>query len=689
MNTMKSHCFDRKPVLHYLLVLFMLLSTNLHGRTYTVSTENKLNEAISDATGGDMEDTIIFAADIVLNEPLWQILMGDETLTIEGNGHTLSRNPTAPTFRILAVVGGTVTINNLTITGGHSDSYSGIIVDGGGISNQSSMLTLNNCTISGNKAQGNGGGISNRLGVFGQSSSVTLNNCTISGNTALGNTANGGNGAGVFNESGEMKLNNCTVSNNSAERHGGGIYHYGGTLTLIRSIVSGNSAHGGEYQTHEGDELYQWGGVINADAYNVLGHSWLRNDQAFWDFTPGATDKNCTQGGADSIELEFILSALADNGGPTLTHALGEWSPAVNIAPAVTDGDNPTPSTDQRGIARPQGSKVDAGAYEYVCDPSMTVSLTTLDFAAAGESLALTVSSNVVWTATNAPDWLTITPISGIGNGTVTVTASGNTGLARSGSITFSANGVDDAHVNISQASGVVPPSVSTFAAAGIGLEEATLGGNVSADGGAEVTERGVVFSSIDSTPTIGESGVTQVDIGIGIGDFSQTVFGLTPGTTYHVRAYASNGAETGYGDAMEFSTLARHFSANETALNLDSGLVFAQIVVSANLEWTAESSDDSWLTVSPTSGSGDGTLTVTASANTGLARSGSITFSATGVPPVTVTVTQAAGAVPPNMAPRLQIIGNKTVKAGQSITFQIIADDEEDNVLQYSAANP
>ena len=278
---MKSHCFDRNPVLHYLLVLFMLLSTNLHGRTYTVSTENKLNEAISDATGGDMEDTIVFAADIVLDEPLWQILMGGETLTIEGNGHTLSRNPSAGTFRILAVVGGTVTINNLTITGGHSDSYSGDIVDGGGISNQSSMLTLNNCTISGNKAQGNGGGISNRLGVFGQPSSVTLNNCTISGNTA-----NGGNGAGVFNESGETTLNNCTVSNNSAERFGGGIYQNGGTLTLIRSIVSGNSAQGGQYQTHEGDELYKNAGSINANAHNVLGHDRLSNEQAFEGFIP-------------------------------------------------------------------------------------------------------------------------------------------------------------------------------------------------------------------------------------------------------------------------------------------------------------------------------------------------------------------------------------------------------------------
>lgn len=477
----------------------MLLSTNLHGRTYTVLNGDQLDDAISDATGGDMEDTIIFAADIVLDEPLWQILMGGETLTIEGNGHTLSRNPTAPTFRILAVVGGTVTINNLTITGGHSDSYSGDIVDGGGICNQSSMLTLNNCTISGNTVEGNGGGISNRLGVFDQPSSVTLNNCTISGNTALGNTVDGGNGAGVFNESGETTLNNCTVSNNSAERHGGGIYQNGGTLTLIRSIVSGNSAHGEQYETHEGDELYQWGGSINADAYNVLGHSSLSNEQAFEGFTSGDTDITCTWNGDDYFDLGFILSPLADNGGPTLTHALGEWSPAVDIAPVVADGDSPTPSKDQRGISRPQGSGVDAGSYEYVSDPSMTVDLASLDFSEAGSTQDIALTANVSWTAS-----------------------------------------VDDGSI--------------------------------------------------------------------------------------------------------------------------------------------------AWLSLSHSSGTGDATVSVSAAANTGPARSGTVTFTSTGLDSIAVAVTQAAA---PNRAPRLRIIGNKTVKAGQPITFQVIADDEDDNVLQYSATHP
>jgi len=42
-----------------------------------------------------------------------------------------------------------------------------------------------------------------------------------------------------------------------------------------------------------------------------------------------------------------------------------------------------------------------------------------------------------------------------------------------------------------------------------------------------------------------------------------------------------------------------------------------------------------------------------------------------------------------PNRAPRFRIIGNKTIKAGQTITFEVIADDEDANTLEYSASNP
>jgi hypothetical protein len=55
-----------------------------------------------------------------------------------------------------------------------------------------------------------------------------------------------------------------------------------------------------------------------------------------------------------------ILAPRADNGGPTLTHALVPCSPAIDAAPVDAD----CPATDQRGNARPQGAMCDIGAFE-------------------------------------------------------------------------------------------------------------------------------------------------------------------------------------------------------------------------------------------------------------------------------------------------------------------------------------
>ncbi len=79
----------------------------------------------------------------------------------------------------------------------------------------------------------------------------------------------------------------------------------------------------------------------------------------------------------------------------------------------------------------------------------------------------------------------------------------------------------------------------------------ASTGGNVTADGGAPVTARGVCWST-SINPTINAD--TTVD-GAGTGSFPGTITGLTDNTTYHVRAYATNAAGTAYGDDEPFTT--------------------------------------------------------------------------------------------------------------------------------------
>jgi hypothetical protein len=102
----------------------------------------------------------------------------------------------------------------------------------------------------------------------------------------------------------------------------------------------------------------------------------------------------------------------------------------------------------------------------------------------------------------------------------------------------------------------VVAPTVTTTAALAIATTSATLGGNVTADGGATVSAHGIVYSTSDATPTIAE-GATSVAIGSGgTGSFSQTISSLSPNTLYYYNAYATNSAGTSYGTPSSFTTL-------------------------------------------------------------------------------------------------------------------------------------
>ncbi len=92
-------------------------------------------------------------------------------------------------------------------------------------------------------------------------------------------------------------------------------------------------------------------------------------------------------------------------------------------------------------------------------------------------------------------------------------------------------------------------PTVTTAAVSSVTLTGATSGGNVISDGGAPVTARGVCWSKF-SSPTTSDS--KTVD-GTGTGAFTSAITGLTPGTTYFVRAYATNAVGTTYGNERFF----------------------------------------------------------------------------------------------------------------------------------------
>lgn len=94
-------------------------------------------------------------------------------------------------------------------------------------------------------------------------------------------------------------------------------------------------------------------------------------------------------------------------------------------------------------------------------------------------------------------------------------------------------------------------PTVTTGTEGDITETTATYSGEVTADGGADVTARGVCWNT-SQNPTIADAYTTN---GIGTGTFTSTITGLTPNTTYHVRAYATNSEGTAYGDEVTFTT--------------------------------------------------------------------------------------------------------------------------------------
>jgi uncharacterized protein (TIGR02145 family) len=94
--------------------------------------------------------------------------------------------------------------------------------------------------------------------------------------------------------------------------------------------------------------------------------------------------------------------------------------------------------------------------------------------------------------------------------------------------------------------------TLTTTSIGSITATGASSGGNITVDGGASITARGVVWST-STGPTVSLS--TKTTDGTGTGTFTSTISGLSAGTTYFARAYATNSAGTAYGNEVTFTT--------------------------------------------------------------------------------------------------------------------------------------
>ena len=112
-------------------------------------------------------------------------------------------------------------------------------------------------------------------------------------------------------------------------------------------------------------------------------------------------------------------------------------------------------------------------------------------------------------------------------------------------------------------------PTVLTLDVMDVKASKATVTGNVTATGGAYVTHRGVCWSTAQN-PTLNDS---HTDDGNGLGVFTSHITGLTPDTTYYVRAYATNSVGTAYGEQQSFTTRSAFYCGIDTLTDYDGNV--------------------------------------------------------------------------------------------------------------------
>ncbi|MCP4305376.1 MAG: family 16 glycosylhydrolase [bacterium] len=255
---------------------------------------------------------------------------------------------------------GTLNLDRVVVRDNTETSATGPNFDlgGGGIYNgDGATLNITESSVVGNATVSQPGG-----GIYGFfNSTINITRSTVSGNV-------GADVAGGLRSLGDSTIVNSTFSGNTSMAwHGGGIFHTDGQLTVTNSTFSGNIAPAG---TASGILVATFGAPANMTLTNSVMEGFggafacsIEGGGAATITSGGSnviSDSSCNPNGTtDQSSTDALLGPLADNGGPTLTHALAAGSPAIDSA------DNGVcPVVDQRGIVR--DAACDVGSFEYV-----------------------------------------------------------------------------------------------------------------------------------------------------------------------------------------------------------------------------------------------------------------------------------------------------------------------------------
>jgi CSLREA domain-containing protein len=243
--------------------------------------------------------------------------------------------------------------------------------DGGGISTFGSTTTtttfaMTRSAVSNNGTNGHGGGLDIEQQPGQPDARVLIEDSTISSNAALLNA--GGlhytcstSVCGLIQHS-TITRNTADADNNSVNHGGGGYAQTATNLQFRATILAGNIEPSGQ-----GSDCYAGFDSLGA---NVVGNSCIFS------------------GPTDVVSDGTFLGPLADNGGPTKTHAIDPTDPAADILSGEGCG-----GTDQRGVPRPSGTGCDAGSYEYQACGDLTVNIVGTN---AGELIVGTSGSDAI-----------------------------------------------------------------------------------------------------------------------------------------------------------------------------------------------------------------------------------------------------------------------------------------------------
>ena len=257
----------------------------------------------------------------------------------------------------------TAVLDGFRVTGGNGNDNK----NGGGIYNSEGSPILRNLEIYNNTGSVGGG-------MYSYRGSPTLMNITFSANSAPS-----GGGGGLMNNASSPVLTNVTFMSNYAGA-GGALTNHTDSSPILTNVTFWNNR-----------ATTAWGGAIE----NISNSSPVIRNTIFWDNTakadgaqiynyPGygnsapVISKSVVQGGCptqslctDLITSDPMLGAQGYYGGNMLMLPLLPGSPAIDAG----DG-SVCPSTDQRGVTRPQDSHCDIGAYEHD-GPPVTSTLPT------------------------------------------------------------------------------------------------------------------------------------------------------------------------------------------------------------------------------------------------------------------------------------------------------------------------